>query len=195
MHIPTLAEIECLKARWLTPEGIAAKEALSEVLFGEAERWPEMLECISTVGCPPQRYPGFFSDLRGMDFTGLDLKGAMFAFTDVSHCVFSGADLRDSCFQCSLADWTNFAGCDMTSADLLQIIGIGTDFSFSSLKSTMLMCARLARCSFKGADMTESCVDNCVFTNCDYEGAVLAYNDRSLRYVEVRKTHASPSIV
>lgn len=125
----TAAEIEYLRSRWLTPRGQEILESVLATACSEDDDWSDEIKAGAFPGSPIARFPDFYTDLRGIDFSGRDLTSGIFCFADVSFGDFSGCQLAKSSFQCGLLDGADFHGSNMIEADLLQISAMGADFS------------------------------------------------------------------
>ena len=166
-------ESQFLRARWLTPVGMKLRQEVIDTVTSKADAWPESIKAGAFPGSPVGPHPDFYTDLRGIDLSGLDLRKAEFCFSDVSHGNFKGCTLVDSTFQCCLLNSTDFRGSDLTRADLLQITTLGADFGNAVMAESVLMCAILMACSFEGADLTGSIVDGSHFASCSMQRANL----------------------
>ena len=166
-------ESQFLRSRWLTPKGMKLRQEVIDTVTSKADAWPESIKAGAFPGSPIGPHPDFYTDLRGIDLSGLDLSKAEFCFSDVSLGDFKGCALVDSSFQCCLLNGTDFRGSDLTRSDLLQITTLGANFANSVMVESVLMCASLMTCSFEGADLTGSMVDGSHFASCSMQGANL----------------------
>lgn len=86
-------------------------------------------------------------DLRGTDFSGKDLSGALFENTDLRGCNFSKTNLKEAIFRTSDVRSANFRGAclinaqflvsDLRKSDFTNAILIGTKFSGSDVGKTI----------------------------------------------------------
>ena len=77
------------------------------------------------------------ANLVKIDFSGCDLRGTNFSYSNLKDALFRGADMRD----CSL--WNaNLEGADFSDADLE-----GADLDYSKLRGAILYRANLRRAS------------------------------------------------
>ena len=117
------------------------------------------------------------ADLRGVDFTGFDLKQADLSKADLRGSVFTkgrldGADLRNADLSCYAANEKGYA--------------FGTDFGWLPFAASVFAeprrsCSRLLQANFTGADLRKTS-----FQGASLEGAILAAAD--LREADLRDT-------
>lgn len=107
--------------------------------------------------------PSFASDAGDMD--KLNLPGTL----NCTACDLSGEDL---------AQFSNFSGADLTSANLSEVVLRGANLSSAKLISVNFKKANLSRVNFTGADLQKANLqqaelDNAIWTNADLSGADL----------------------
>lgn len=77
------------------------------------------------------------ANLIKIDFSGCDLRGTNFSYSNLKEALFKGSDMRESSL------WnTNLEGADFTDADLE-----GADLDYSKLRGAILFRANLRRAS------------------------------------------------
>ena len=77
------------------------------------------------------------ANLVKVDFSGCDLRGSNFSYSNLKDALFKGSDMRDSSL------WNaNLEGADFTDADLE-----GADLDYSKLRGAILYRANLMRAS------------------------------------------------
>ena len=99
------------------------------------------------------------ADLGHQRLEGLDLKGVLLPFADLTGCVCLHQDLAGADLRSSLCIDADFTGSSFANARLAR-----TDFSRSEM----------AGCNFRGADLTNADFENANLTGADLRGAKLA---------------------
>ena len=123
-------------------------------------------------------------DLRGVNLTAANLRGAVFRDTILDSSLFRAANLVDSDFQgvISCRD-TNFEGAVLTHANLQSIDAIRANFDRANLHEASLDEAFLEDATFVGADMRDSKLLSASAARADFSGARLAEADFSSAYL------------
>lgn len=183
-------QIEILRSRWLTTEGLKVRDEVLAELIADGEAWPESLEKLMPPSCPPAPHSEVLTDIRGIDLSGLNLSKARLSFVDASYARFTGCILQGTSFQGSLLDNVDFQGSDLDKADLLQIVATDANFNHCLMRNVVMMTSHLKRCSFQGADLTEGRVDGSKFFNCDFAGAKIEYGSAICTVVSTHKKRA-----
>jgi len=91
------------------------------------------------------------ANIRGMRFTGADLRSAYAAGRDLRDCVFCRADLRSSRLTEARCERASFDRADLRHADLRW-----ADLTQADLRGTDLRHARLGKTSLAGADLSDA---------------------------------------
>lgn len=97
-------------------------------------------------------------DMSEMDFSGINLEGAIFNNTDLTSSSFADSNLVD----------VKFLGCDMTSVDFNRSNLVECSFSESVLNGTDFSCGRVDYCNFTDADLAGAIMLEADFTNSDF---------------------------
>ena len=100
-------------------------------------------------------------DMSEMDFSGINLEGA----------VFDNADLTSSSFADSNLTEVKFLGCDLTSVDFNRANLVECAFTESVLNGTDFSYARADYCNFADADLAGAIMLDADFTNSDFSTA------------------------
>jgi uncharacterized protein YjbI with pentapeptide repeats len=112
------------------------------------------------------------SDLRGINFTGVDLSGsnfsrinlekAIFTNCDLSNVNFSNTNLNNATFitNCNLFE-ANFSNSTLTNATLKNSILVGTNFSNANLNNANLYGSIVTNANVKDADLSGTSFRRC----------------------------------
>lgn len=176
---PTVAtndDVEGLRARWRTPQGLALRERLLVALRERNGTWNEALAGWSH----PNATPGL-DDLRGITFEEESLCQADLSFCDLSYAAINACNLRGICLQASTMFAANFQGSSMGGADLLQVKADDSDFSHADLSACMMQSGSFRRCNFRFAVLRAAILDRCDLSDANFHWA-------DLRHAQRRKT-------
>jgi uncharacterized protein YjbI with pentapeptide repeats len=118
------------------------------------------------------------SELRGSDFSGVQVRGGKFEASMLRGSDFSRADLTGSSFKTSDVADANFDGADLTDANMSVIelarasfrgsILVRTDFSKSGLAGTRFADVALTDVKFRMTDLRRTVFERCAFTGVDF---------------------------
>lgn len=104
-------------------------------------------------------------DLSEMDFSGLELDGAIFNNADLTSSSFADAHLVDVKFiNCDLTS-VDFNRANLTECNFTDSLLNGTDFSYSTVNYCNFSDADLAGAILRDADLSESDFSGCVNLN------------------------------
>ncbi|HKE37165.1 MAG TPA: pentapeptide repeat-containing protein [Candidatus Baltobacteraceae bacterium] len=106
-------------------------------------------------------------DLRGRNFTGVDLSRANLAGTDFSTGHFSGVDFSHANLHGASFRNASLVGCDFSDADLTNV-----DFTGAKLSGCQFTSARMNSSELRA--VLDTCT-GCDFTNADLRGADLSH--------------------
>lgn len=114
-----IEQIEELKARWLTPEGMVLRQAVIADLLAHGEVWPDL---VKQAFPGRESGPGYLAleDLRGLNLEGLNLAGTHLCYVDLSFANLKGCNLQGASFQVGRLNGADLSGSDITNGDLLQ---------------------------------------------------------------------------
>ncbi|TAL47423.1 pentapeptide repeat-containing protein [archaeon] len=98
---------------------------------------------------------------RSQNFINLDLRGANFSHSDLSHSSFNGCDLQGADFSNSNLSWTDFTLADMKNAK----------FSNSNISYSVLNDATVDGADFRGVDFKWSLALNVNLESANIKGA------------------------
>jgi uncharacterized protein YjbI with pentapeptide repeats len=172
--------IEALKARWLTPEGVALRQAVIADLLAHGEAWPDLVN----EAFPGRKSgPGYLAleDLRGLDLEGVNLPGSLFCFVDLSFANLKGCNLHGASFQVGRLNGADLSGSDITKGDLLQTEAIGANFDDCNITGAMMMSGVFIGSTFRRADLSGTVMNGADFTEC-------TFNNINLKGVESYST-------
>ncbi len=133
------------------------------------------------------------ADLKGVDFSGVNLDEATFEnanCTDMNltrayldHAVFRGANLTNAMLKKADMEKCDFTGADLTNAslagaklahaDFTNAIINKTDFSFTDLEQADFSALKLEGANFRGASFKRTRIIGATFTNANLSGADL----------------------
>jgi uncharacterized protein YjbI with pentapeptide repeats len=116
---------------------------------------------------PPPAGEFALANLRGRDFSGQQLQGAVFEQADLNNAKFVGTDLTGA----------NFRKADLTKADLTGAILIDADFSRATLAKANLTDVRADRARFVDANLSEAILIDAQIPEGRFEQAKLAKAD------------------
>ena len=105
-----------------------------------------------------QEINGKAIDLSEMDFSGINLEGAIFDNVDLTSSSFTDAHLTE----------VKFLGCDLTSVDFNRSNLIECAFNESVLNGTDFSYANVDYCNFADADLAGAIMLDATFTNSDF---------------------------
>jgi uncharacterized protein YjbI with pentapeptide repeats len=109
------------------------------------------------------------ADLRGLDFSNLDLHGADFAGANLAGVPFHGSKLQQANFSKA-----NLGGADFTAADLTQANAAGADFSAAKMSRAVLKATDLTGASLAKADLTKAVLDGAILEGANLQGTCFA---------------------
>ncbi len=132
-------------------------------------------------------------DLKGLDFSGQDLREGLFANANLSNTDLSGADLSGADLTDAHLKGTNLSGADLSGADL-------TD---ANLKGTNLSGADLEGADLKGAEIRSVDLGSVDLSHADLSGTELSDVDLSdtdltgaeLTRVETARASGTPAVL
>jgi uncharacterized protein YjbI with pentapeptide repeats len=101
-------------------------------------------------------------DMSEMDFSGVNLEGAVFDNIDLTSSSFTDSNLVD----------VKFLGCDLTSVDFNRANLIECAFNESVLNGTDFSYAKVDYCNFADADLAGAIMLEADFTNSDFTECV-----------------------
>jgi len=160
---------QTLRARWLTPEGYAARDAFIRELRGNRD-WREAIRSVvdPTVadGC----------DLRGIDLSGFDLRGCELSYVAGDYATFDGADLRETNFQNSALSRSRFLRANLHGAQFVQVHAPESIFNGADFGDSFAMCSNFTSASFRAtllvrAGLSGARCASADFTDADLTGA------------------------
>ena len=125
-----------------------SKERLAELLINDVEAFNRELN-------------GKAIDMSEMDFTGINLEGAVFDNVDLTSSSFADSNLTE----------VKFLGCDLTSVDFNRANLVECAFSESILNGTDFSYAKVDYCNFADADLAGAIMLEADFTNSDFSMA------------------------
>lgn len=125
-----------------------SKERLAELLIDDVEAFNRELS-------------GKAIDMSEMDFTGINLEGAVFDNVDLTSSSFADSNLTE----------VKFLGCDLTSVDFNRANLVECAFSESILNGTDFSYAKVDYCNFADADLAGAIMLEADFTNSDFSMA------------------------
>ena len=125
-----------------------SKERLAELLIDDVEAFNRELN-------------GKTIDMSEMDFTGINLEGAVFDNVDLTSSSFADSNLTE----------VKFLGCDLTSVDFNRANLVECAFSESILNGTDFSYAKVDYCNFADADLAGAIMLEADFTNSDFSMA------------------------
>lgn len=100
-------------------------------------------------------------DMSEMDFSGINLEGAVFDNADLTSSSFADSNLVD----------VKFLGCDMTSVDFNRANLAECAFNESVLNGTDFSYAKVDYCNFTDADLAGAIMLEADFTNSDFSAS------------------------
>ena len=100
-------------------------------------------------------------DMTEMDFSGIELEGAIFDNVDLTSSSFADSQLTDVRFQ----------GCDLTSVDFTRSNLVECAFTESVLNGTDYSYAKVDYCNFADSDLAGAIMRDADFTNSDFSMA------------------------
>lgn len=104
---------------------------------------------------------GSAADMTEMDFSGLNLEGAVFDNVDLSSSSFADACLTE----------VKFLGCDLTSVDFNRANLVECAFNESVLNGTDFSYSKVDYCNFADADLAGAIMMEADFTNSDFSAS------------------------
>ncbi len=122
-----------------------SKENLADLLVNDVEAFN-------------QEVSGQSFDMSEMDFSGVNLEGA----------IFDNIDLTSSSFADSTLTEVKFLGCDLTSVDFNRATLVECAFNESVLNGTDFGYSRVDYCNFADADLAGAIMTEADFTNSDF---------------------------
>ena len=125
-----------------------SKEELADLLINDIEAFNKTLD-------------GKAIDMSEMDFTGINVTGAIFDNVDLTSSSFADSNLTE----------VKFLGCDLTSVDFNRANLIECSFSESVLNGTDFSYSKVDYCNFSDADLAGAIMLDADFTNSDFSAA------------------------
>ena len=125
-----------------------SKEELANLLISDIESFNKELG-------------GKAIDLSEMDFSGINIEGAIFDNVDLTSSSFADSNLTE----------VKFLGCDLTSVDFNRANLIECAFNESVLNGTDFSYASVDYCNFADADLAGAIMRDANFTNSDFSMA------------------------
>ena len=175
----TLNDQDALRKRWETQEGRKAlKNVLSQRFFLDSKQKIDVCNREDLI-----------SDLRGVNFSSLELKDFLLFDTDIrwanfAHSTligpFQDTDLSFSSFEHSHIASTNFckaivAQCKFDSAELR-----GTMFEEADVRGSTFKNATLKNAKFYHSDLRGACFEGAAFKNCVFYAVKLDSKDKNV---------------
>jgi uncharacterized protein YjbI with pentapeptide repeats len=117
----------------------------------------------------------FGSDFSGMDLHGVDFRGYYCNRyeTILRGANFSGSNLSGAVFGASILDGANFFGTDLEDASFITARLNGATFIETHFKNTVIRESQLMRATLVGADLSSSDISGSLFTDADLTDCVL----------------------
>ena len=125
-----------------------SKEELAELLINNVDLFNEEIA-------------GNAIDMTEMDFSGINLEGA----------IFDNVDLTSSSFADSSLTEVKFLGCDLTSVDFNRASLIECAFNESVLNGADFSYAKVDYCNFADADLAGSILRDADLSNSDFSAS------------------------
>ena len=97
-------------------------------------------------------------DMSEMDFSGVNVEGAIFDNVDLTSSSFADSNLTE----------VKFLGCDLTSVDFNRANLVECAFNESVLNGTDFSYAKVDYCNFADADLAGAIMLDADFTNSDF---------------------------
>ena len=110
-------------------------------------------------------------DLKNLDFSGLNLKGACFVHCDLQHCDFSKADLTLGLFTGSDLSHVSFKHALMLKANLSETTLCHSDFSYADLEYANLIHSKAENCSFSNTNFRNTKLFEVTWQDINLQGA------------------------
>ena len=121
------------------------KEDVANLLINDVEKFNKALN-------------GHAFDLSEMDFSGINIEGAIFDNVDLTSSSFADSNLTD----------VKFLGCDLTSVDFNRASLVECAFNESVLNGTDFSYSKVDYCNFLDADLAGAIMLEADFTNSDF---------------------------
>ena len=121
------------------------KEDVANLLINDVKKFNETLT-------------GQAFDLSEMDFSGINIEGAVFDNVDLTSSSFADSNLTD----------VKFLGCDLTSVDFNRASLVECAFNESVLNGTDFSYSKVDYCNFLDADLAGAIMLEADFTNSDF---------------------------
>jgi uncharacterized protein YjbI with pentapeptide repeats len=96
------------------------------------------------------------AELNGQDFSGKDLKTAVFTTAKLDDTNFSGADLTGAVISSSTLNRTNLHGVNLSQGLLDQVRFVGADLSDAVFVEAMMLRSTFKDVNIKGADFSDA---------------------------------------
>ena len=125
-----------------------SKEELADLLINDVETFNKEL-----TGQPV--------DLSEMDFSGVNLQGAILDNVDLTSSSFADSNLTE----------VKFLGCDLTSVDFNRANLVECAFNESILNGTDFSYSKVDYCNFADADLAGAVMLDADFSNSDFTAA------------------------
>lgn len=122
-----------------------SKEELANLLIEDVEKFNNELN-------------GKSIDMSEMDFSGINIEGAIFDNVDLTSSSFADSNLTE----------VKFLGCDLTSVDFNRANLVECAFNESVLNGTDYSYAKVDYCNFADADLAGAIMRDADFTNSDF---------------------------
>jgi uncharacterized protein YjbI with pentapeptide repeats len=96
------------------------------------------------------------AELNGQDFSGKDLKTAVFTTAKLDDTNFSGADLTGAVISSSILNRTNLHGVNLSQGLLDQVRFVGADLSDAVFFEAMMLRSTFKDVNIAGADFSDA---------------------------------------
>ena len=96
------------------------------------------------------------AELNGQDFSGKDLKTAVFTTAKLDDTNFSGADLTGAVISSSILNRTNLHGANLSQGLLDQVRFVGADLSDAVFFEAMMLRSTFTNVNIAGADFSDA---------------------------------------
>lgn len=116
---------------------------------------------LSDIDAFNQELSGKAVDMSEMDFSGVNIEGAIFDNIDLTSSSFADANLTE----------VKFLGCDLTSVDFNRANLVECAFNESVLNGTDFSYSKVDYCNFADADLAGAIMREADFTNSDFSAS------------------------
>ncbi len=175
-----MSEIDQIKDRWIVPAGQRLVAAVLQPKVTPEEYRQACADFFGTssssIKSPVFRGMGDFEDLRGINLSGRDLRGLVFAKGDISHGNFDNCLLDDTNFFGAKLYHTSFKNTKaLQRAQFVATYAQHIDFENSHFFDSLFFNSDLRYANFKNAVL-----DHCDFSTANLQGA----NLEGARFIE-----------